>query len=153
MAADVYSVADRSATVTTAVRLAELRTTTATRIRIREIGVTVGIAGASPTIGLIRANALGVTPTSPKAGQPHDPSDVAGTASSAVAWGTPPTLPGTPIYLRRVTLPASLGAGWVWNFGPDDLVVAAGPNAILIDMVAISAATNTAIDFYIVWEE
>lgn len=133
--------------------MAELRTTATTRIRIREIGVSVGVAGASMTIGVIRANALGVTPTTPKVGLPNDPADAVSIASSAVAWGTPPTLPGTVIYHRRVTLANTLGAGWVWQFQPDEFVVSNGPNAVLLDLVAIAAATPSAIDFYISWEE
>lgn len=142
-----YSIADRSASVTAAARLAELRTTATDRGYIREIGVSVGVAGASPTIGLIRPNAIGVTPTSPKTAQSNDPAQPAGTLTTAVAWGTAPTLPGSPVYLRRVTLPATLGAGWVWSFGYGELVVPVS-SSLLIDLVAISAAVATAIDFY-----
>jgi hypothetical protein len=142
-----YSVADRSASLTAAARLAELRTAAGDRAYIREIGVSVGVAGASPTIGLIRPNAIGVTPTSPKTAQANDPGQPAGTATSAVAWGTAPTLPGTPIYLRRVTLPATLGAGWIWTFGYGELVVPVS-SSLLLDLIALSAATATAIDFY-----
>ena len=148
-----YSVADRTASVTTAVVLAEVRTAATERIYITEIGVSVGVAGASPTIGLIRRNALGITPTSPKLGQARDPADAVSVSSSAVAWGTPPTLPGTPIYLRRVTLPAQLGAGWVWTFPFGSELVVPVSDAILLNMVAISSAVATAIDFYFVWRE
>jgi hypothetical protein len=147
-----YAVADRSASVTAAARLAEIRTTATDRLFVREIGVSVGVAGAAPTIGIIRPNAIGVTPTSPKTGQAEDPANPAGTGTSAVAWGTAPTLPGTPIYMRRVTLPAALGAGWVWSFEPEGLVVPVS-SSLLIDLVAISAAVATAIDFYVRWWE
>ena len=148
-----YSVADRTASVTTAVRLMELRTAATERIYITEIGVSVAVAGASPSLGIIRVNALGVTPTTPKLGQARDPADAVSVSSTAVAWATPPTLPATPIYLRRVTLPATIGAGWVWTFPPGSELVVPVSSAILLDMVAISAAVATAIDFYVHWRE
>lgn len=143
-----YEIADRSASVTAAARLAEIRTTSTDRAHVKEIGVSVGVAGAAPTIGLIRPNAIGVTPTSPKTVQAGDPGSPAGTVTTAVAWGTAPTLPGTPVYLRRVTLPATLGAGWVWAFSPEQLVIPIS-SSLLIDLIALSAAVATAIDFYV----
>jgi hypothetical protein len=151
--AATYGVSDRSASVTAAARLAEFRTGSTQRAFIREIGVSVGVAGASPTIGIIRPNAIGVTPTSPKAGQPEDTAAPASTMTSAVAWGTAPTLPGTPIYMRRVTLPATLGAGWVFSWNPGEELVVPISSSLLIDLVAISAATATAVDWYIKWVE
>lgn len=144
----LYAVSDRSASVTVAGRLAELRTTSTDRLFVTEIGVSVGVAGAAPTIGLIRPNAIGVTPTSPKTVQALDPGDPAGTGTTATAWGTAPTLPATPVYLRRVALPATVGAGWVWTFAPGELVVPVS-SSLLIDLIALSAAAATAIDFYI----
>jgi hypothetical protein len=144
----VYSIADRSASLTAAGRLAEIRTTSTDRAYVREIGVTVGVAGASPTIGIIRPLAIGVTPTSPKTVQGEDTANAAGTATSAVAWTTAPTIAGTPLYLRRVTLPATLGAGWVWTFAPEELVIPVS-SSLLIDLAALSAAVATAIDFYV----
>jgi hypothetical protein len=147
-----YTVADRSASLTAAARLAEFRTTATDRAFVKEIGVSVGVAGASPTVGLIRPNAIGVTPTAPKTAQALDPGNPAGTLTSAVAWGTAPTLPATPIYLRRVTLPAALGAGWVWSFAMGELIIPIS-SSLLLDLIALSAATATAIDWYIDYYE
>lgn len=148
-----YAVADRSASLTGPARLAEIRTASTDKIYIREIGVSVGVAGAAPTIGLIRPNAIGVTPTSPKLGQPEDTSSPAGTAQSAVAWGTAPTLPGTPIYMRRVGLPATLGAGWIWTWNPGEELIVPVSSSLLIDLIALSASVATAVDFYVKWVE
>jgi len=148
-----YAVSDRSASLTAAGRLAEIRSSATDELFIREIGVAVGVNGASPTVGLIRRNALGVTPTSPKTGQAENASAPAGTGQSAVAWGTPPTLPGTPIYFRRVTLPASLGAGWIWTWNPGEELIVPVSSSLIIDLVAISSAVATAIDFYVKWIE
>lgn len=151
--AATYEIADRSASLTAAGRLAELRTTSTDKVFIREIGVSVGVAGAAPTIGIIRPNAIGVTPTSPKTAQASDTGNPAGTGVTAVAWGTAPTLPGTPIYIRRVTLPATLGAGWVWSWPPGEELAVPVSSSLLIDLIALSAAVATAIDFYIRFAE
>lgn len=151
--ASYYAVSDRSASPTAAARYAEIRTGSGQRMYIREIGISVAVAGAAPTVGLIRVNALGVTPTSPKAGQAEDPAQPATSVTSAVAWATPPTLPGTPIYLRRVGLPATIGAGWVWTWNPGEELVVAVSSAIIIDLIALSSAAATAIDWYVKWTE
>jgi hypothetical protein len=122
-------------------------------LRIREIGVSVGVAGAAPTVGLIRPLAIGVTPTSPKTGQATDSRDPAGTGTSAVAWGTAPTIAGTPLYLARVGLPAAVGAGWVWSWAPGDELIVPVSSSFLIDLIALSSAVATAIDWYVKWAE
>jgi hypothetical protein len=76
-----------------------------------------------------------------------------GTLTTATAWGTAPTLAGTPLYLARATLPASLGAGWVWSWNPGEELVIPVSSSLLIDLVAISAAVATAIDFYVKYVE
>jgi hypothetical protein len=151
--AALYQVATRSSSLTAAARLAEFRTAAGDRAYIREIGVSVGVAGAAPTIGLIRPNAIGVTPTSPLTAQAIDPASPAGTATIATAWGTAPTLAASPVYLTRVSLPATLGAGWVWAWNPGEELVVPISSSLLIDLVALSAATATAVDVYIRYSE
>jgi hypothetical protein len=148
-----YAVAERSASLTAAGRFGELRTAATDKLYVREIGVSVGVAGAAPTIGIIRPLAIGVTPTTPKTGQAEDPSSPAGTGQSAVAWTTAPTLPATPVYIRRVGLPATVGAGWIWTWNPGEELVVPVSSSILIDCIALSAATATAIDWYAKWVE
>jgi hypothetical protein len=147
-----YAVSDRSASLTAAGRFAELRTAATDSVFIREIGVSVGVAGAAPTVGIIRPNAIGVTPTSPKTGVAEGPWAL-WHCSSAVAWTTAPTLPATPIYLRRVGLPATVGAGWIWTWNPGEELIVPVSSSILIDCIALSAAVATAIDFYVKWVE
>lgn len=146
-----YAVSDRSASLTAAGRLGEIRTASTERIYIKEIGVAVGVAGAAPTVGIIRPNAIGVTPTSPKTAVAEEPAAPTGTVTSATAWSTPPTLPGTPVYLRRVGLPATVGAGWVWTWGYGEELIVPVSSSILIDLIALSSAAATAIDWYVKW--
>lgn len=149
----IYQVSDRSASITAAARFAEIRTAASDQAFVREIGVAVGVAGAAPTIGIIRPNAIGVTPTSPKTAQAIGVGAPAATVTSAVAWGTAPTLPATPIYLARVGLPATVGAGWVWAWNPGEELVIPVSSSLLIDCVALSAATATAVDWYVKYVE
>lgn len=149
----IYQVSDRSASLTAAGRFAEIRTAATDMAYIREIGVSVGVAGAAPTIGIIRPNAIGVTPTTPKTAQAIVPGQPAGTVASAVAWATAPTLPATPIYLARVGLPATVGAGWVWSWNPGEELVIPVSSSLLIDCIALSAAVATAVDWYVKYVE
>lgn len=148
-----YQISDRSASLTVAGRLGEIRTSATDRAFVREIGVSVGVAGAAPVIGLIRPNAIGVTPTAPKTALAIDPANPAGTVQSATAWATAPTLPGTAIYLARVGLPATIGAGWVWSWNPGEELVIPISSSLLIDCISLSAATATAVDWYVKYVE
>jgi hypothetical protein len=145
----LYQIADRSASLTAAGRLAELRTSATDRPFIREIGIFVAVAGAAPTVGIVRPNAIGVTPTAPKTVQAVDPANPAGTVTSAVAWGTAPTLAATPLYLARAALPATVGAGVIFSWNPGEELVVPVSSSLLIDLISLSAAVATAIDFYV----
>jgi hypothetical protein len=150
--AAIYEGAVRSASVTAAARLAEFRTGSF-RAYIREIGVSVGVAGAAPTVGLIRPNAIGVTPGGATTPAGIDSNNPAASTSVATSWGTAPTLAGTPVYLRRITLPATLGAGWVWAWNPGEELIVPINSSFLVDLIALSAATATAVDVYIKYVE
>src|SRR5215210_2893362 len=109
MARSQIGIAFNGTTTSLAVR-AELRGATAgARTRVFE----VGIFNEAATAGVMlfgRANAIGVTPTSPITLLGDDTVDTA-TEQTAVAWGTAPTLPTNP--LRRFAYAAAIGAGIV----------------------------------------
>jgi len=117
-------------------------------LRIRELAIFLGAATAS-TYGIGRPAAIGVTPTTPVVGQAEDPADAAAVGATAVAWGTRPTVPTSSIYLRRISLPAAIGAGviWTWPDGPG-LVIAISQSLALYNL-----ATNGVVDVYVRWEE
>ena len=106
-------------------------------------------AATASTFGLGRPSAIGVTPTTPVAGQAEDSADAASAAQTAVAWTTKPTAPASSIYLRRIALPAAIGAGviWTWPDGPGLIV------PINSSIVIFNLATNGVIDCYARWEE
>lgn len=114
-----YGLAATKTTGAAAGLIAQLRTGSARDARIWEIGVsaTTAVSGA---VGLIRPSAVGATFTSTGTGQAEDPVSGAGVAVIDTAATTAPTIGST--FMRQVTLPATIGAGWVWPF-PDGLIV------------------------------
>lgn len=99
--------------------ICQLRTGSGRDLRVYEVGVTATTAAAG-TVGLIRPTAVGAGFTSVGPGQPIDPVSGAGVAVVDTAATTAPTIGS--IYMRRVSLPATVGAGVIWTF-PDGLVV------------------------------
>jgi hypothetical protein len=83
--------------------------------RMLEFGLTMLTAGTTNTLGLTRALAAGTTPTSPQTVLAEDAADTtAGNTTTAVAWATAPTVPTN--FLRRLSAPATIGAGSIWTF-------------------------------------
>jgi len=122
----------------------EIRTgATPGRARLLEIGIFLAAATAS-TIGLGRPQAIGLTPTSPVNFLPEDPNDVIadGVIQSALAWATGPTIPTA--FLRRISLPATVGTGVIWTF-PTGIVIPVSSSIILWNL-----ATNAVVDAYAV---
>lgn len=142
----LYTHAARTSNVTSGESTWELRSGTNSRLYIRELGIFMGAATAS-TFGLGRPAAIGITPTTPVLGQANDPGDVAAIGATALAWSTKPTAPTSSIYLRRVGLPAAIGAGVIWTFN-EPLIV-----PISYSIVLYNLATNGVADCYAIWEE
>jgi hypothetical protein len=133
----IFSLAVRTTNVTIANACFELRAGTGERPRVFEIGLTINAATAS-VFGLGRPAAIGVTPSVPVDVLPEDPNDVlTTTVETALAWGTGPTVPAA--FLRRVSLPATIGAGIVWSF-PQGLVIPASGSLIVWNITAVSVA-------------
>lgn len=118
---------------------AELRgATSGERTRVFEIGFDNGAATAG-TIIMGFANAIGVTPTSPKTVIPLSAGDT-GAAQTAIAWGTAPTLPTDP--LRRSGYPAAIGAQTIWTWSESDpLIIPLSGSIIFWNLAASSSAT------------
>ena len=115
----IYSIANRTSNVTIANANVELRTTSTDRARVMEIGIWMAAATAS-VVGIGRPGAIGVTPTSPQTVLAEDPGEPVGTVTTALAWGTGPTVPAN--FFRRANLPATIGAGVILTF-PRGLIV------------------------------
>lgn len=144
----LYTLADRTSGTVSGDATWELRSAATERLRIREIGIFMGAATAS-IFGLGRPAAIGVTPTTPVTVQAQDPGDPAGTAQTALAWATKPTAPASSIYLRRIGLPAAIGAGVIWSWPPGgELIV-----PISYSIAIYNLATNGVADIYVTIDE
>jgi len=122
----------------------EIRTgATPGRARLLELGFFLAAATAS-IYGLGRPAAIGTTPTTPVDFLPEDPNDViaSGVVQSALAWGGAPTVPAA--YLRRIALPATIGAGVIWTF-PEGIVI-----PVSYGLVLWNIGTNGLVDAYAV---
>lgn len=98
--------------------IATLSTGAARDIRIFEIGITASTA-ASGEVGVMRPANAPAGPTGGQVGVAYDNISGAGVAVTANAWTTAPTA-GTG--LRRIVLPATIGAGVIWTF-PEGIVL------------------------------
>lgn len=106
-----------------------IRPATADDVEIREIGVFNSTAVAS-SIGLIRTLTMGTASTSTLV-QAEDPQRPAGTCNVDTAWSVAPTIAASPIYIRKIVLPNTIGAGVIWTFGPGELWARNGATSAL----------------------
>jgi hypothetical protein len=125
---------------------ADLVATSTDRLRLREIGLFVSAATAT-SVGLIRASTLG-TRTSPVTGLQGDPAEPAATGTTAVAWSVAGTVGST--YLRKMAIPAAIGNGLIWTFGPNDLIIPVSGGVFLWNF---GAGAGSICNGYFVWEE
>lgn len=133
----IYSLSLNTTVTTTGAAAMDLKAASTNTPNIMEIGVNLLTATAS-TYGLGRA---GNTPTqtAPVLVQAEDPGKPAGLSGCAVAWSVAPTVPAQ--FFRRVSLPATAGAGVIWTF-PRGLVVAISASMLLWNLATNSASTN-----------
>lgn len=140
----IYSLGNRTTNVTTGNATIELRTAATDACAVLEIGIFLGAATAS-TFGIGRPAARGITPTSPITVLAEDGNAPAGTAQTALAWGTGPTVPVN--FFRRCSFPATIGSGVIFTF-PRGLIV-----PINSSLVVWNLATNGVADIYFVVDE
>jgi hypothetical protein len=140
----IYSLSQRTATGTSAVAMAELRTSSSKRVKVLEIHVVMAAATAS-VFGIGRPAAIGITPTTPINLISEEPSDPTATSTTALAWATPPTVPAN--FFRRINLPATIGAGQILTF-PRGLII-----PISSSIVLWNTASNGVVDLTFVVDE
>jgi len=117
----IYSLSQRTVVTAAAGATWEIIAGAVRRPRILEIGLSQ-VTAVAGTYGLGRPAAVGVDPV-PVLFSAELVGDHVSTVNGAVAWSTTaPTVPT--LYLRRVTCPATIGAGVIWTF-PRGLYIAA----------------------------
>ena len=125
----------------------DLRSTSAERLFVREIGLFLAAATAS-SIGLYRPTTLGTASTT-VAGQPCDAADAAATGLVGTAWSVAPASTNVP--LRKAALPAAIGNGIIWQFSErNGLVVPVSSSLLLLNW---GGSANSILNGYIEWEE
>lgn len=98
---------------------------------LREMLVILAAATAS-TYGLGRPAAKGITPTAPVTVLSNSGHDVIG-ASTALAWGTGPTIPAQ--FFRRVSFPTTISSSILWTFS-GGLFIPIGGTLVLWNLAA-----------------
>lgn len=97
-----------------------------------QVHISMAAATAS-TYGLGRPAALGITPTTPLQIQAND-NGVPSRATTVLAWGTSPTVPGT--FFHRATLPATVGQRDDFDLNDEGIWVPAGQSIVLWNLAA-----------------
>src|SRR3954468_24078639 len=129
----IYSLAVRTSNITIATATLEIIGSANIGYRLLELGMTSSAATAV-TFGYGPNNAIGNTPTSPVTVLSEDRgSTTAGNSNTALAWGTGPTVPTN--FFRRVSLPATAGAGIIWTF-PRGITVLKAASSVVWNITA-----------------
>ena len=128
----VYSIANRTTNVTIANPCIEIIAGATIRVKIVEISIVLAAATVS-TFGIGRPAVIGVTPTTPVTALPEDIVDPTGPFTTALAWGTEPTIPAA--FIRRATIAGAVGAGIVFPF-PKGLYIEASKSVIIWNITA-----------------
>ncbi len=145
--AGAYSNGFQSVAAAAGAAYCTLHTGATIRARIQEIGLFVNAATVS-SVGLIRPSNTPAASTS-VLGLAEDPADPASTVNVDTAWSTAPTV-GTS-FLRRITVPATIGNGIIWTWPPGgELVVNVSSWLVFWNF---GAAQGSVLNGYVKWLE
>lgn len=149
-----FEVANNKAGVNTAnTTMWQLKTTTATRARVFEIGISVASAPTNaPSWRLARATAIG-TSTATVTAEEEDPGGGAPITVLDTTWSANPTVSAT--NMRLYATPVTAGSGIVWTW-PDHrpLIVpnAAASGLCIVNTIAAGTVLGS-FNIYCVFEE
>jgi hypothetical protein len=143
----IYSIANRTSATANAAAAQETIAGSNLGYRLLEFGLSINAASAS-VFGIGRPAATGITPTSPQTVLAEDGGNTAaGNTTTALAWGTGPTVPAN--FFRRVSLPATIGAGIIWTF-PRGIIVLKTLSTVLWNP---GGGSNSVADSWVVLDE
>jgi hypothetical protein len=145
----IYENGAVSAAAATAAAYCTIHTAASRTARLLEIGISEDTApAAGSAIGLGRPANTPAASTS-VLGQARDPIMGASVTNVDTAWSTAPTAPAA--FIRRMRLPAAIGAGVIWTWSPEDPLVLAISSWMVI--WNYGAAAGAALPLYFVWDE
>lgn len=138
--------------------IAALRGSTNNRAKVLELAVCVNSAPTTSLgLALAYSTALGVTPSGQMVGVFRDPAEtVAATGQLEAAWATRPTVGASTTYFKRITLPPSIGSGWIWTWSElAPLLLAYGGTAAKgqLCLVQTTATAGGVLDVSCSWAE
>lgn len=117
-----YSIGFSRTTTASAAWQLELRTTSAKDARIWEIGLFCEPTAVATTLGLARVTGAGTGAATSLVPQAEDTSAGAAVITVVTAYATTSPAVASTTPLRRIALPATAGAGVIWQF-PQGIVV------------------------------
>lgn len=121
----------------------EIRTTAAVRATILEMSIVQATATAQ-SLGLGRPQALGVTPGTTSTFQRDEPGAPACVTTTALTFGTSPTVPL--VFHRRWNGSATIGVGIIWTF-PRGLVIPVSSSLVVWNITtSVACDINVALD-------
>lgn len=109
---------------------------------LRRLSITL-VAATTSVYGLGRPAVKGVTPTTPVTSLLATPGEGAPSITTAVAWGTGPTVPAQ--FFRRASFAAVIGELIVWDI---NIYIASGTTLVLWNI-----GSNSLADVYVVTVE
>lgn len=147
----IYSLAANSAAVTQGAAACEIRSTSAHKPKIFELGFSQSVLPATTSIsmGIGRPAAIGQNPGGPvKVIDEQDGNGPTALTTMATAWGTAPTVPAN--FFRRTTVTnATLGTGAIFSF-PRGLALAITSSVVLW---VITVSSSVGLDMWAVVDE
>jgi hypothetical protein len=128
-----------------------LKATTTVPLRVLEVGIFIAVAPTTaPDLGIVRMNAVGTGAITSTAGAGHETGHTP-VGVLETAWATTrPTRTGT--RFRRALLPLTVGAGIIWQLGPNGIQVPVS-GGLVLEQVSASGATLGTLNGYVVWDE
>lgn len=133
----IYSLSLNTTVTTTGAAAMDAKSAATNTPKFMEIGLNLLTATAS-TYAIGRSGNV-PTQTSPVLLQAENPGDPAGLTGCAVAWSVAPTIPTA--FFRRVSLPATAGAGAILTF-PRGLALAVSSSMLIWNLATNSASMN-----------
>ena len=141
-----YTCAFATPAAATNAALFDIRSAAGDRVRVLEIGL-FSTAATAVTPSLERSTTLGTTSTT-VVPQAEEPGDSAATSVVGTAWSGAPA--STAVPLRRIALPANIGAGFIWSFGGAGLIIPVSSSLVMMNRLG---TTGPVMNGYIVIDE
>ena len=133
----IYSLSQRTTNTTIANAAWSIISSATNKPKVMELGISQN-TGTATSWGLGRPSSAGVTPTTPvNFLDEQDGAAPTANTTACLAWTTQPGAPAN--FLRRVSTPATIGAGIIWTF-PRGLAIPISSNLVVWNITASVAS-------------